>query len=112
MALVFNPITAQFETSCSGGGAGGGSSIIVGTEDGTLVGTQYPFVNNIFKQILAAGDRIDQYVYADAGTRNERIIEISTTSGTVHSGMTAKRTITYSLVGSSYIFASISRSVI
>jgi hypothetical protein len=83
-----------------------------GTDDGTPSGTPYVFVNNEFSQILAAGDRVDEFIYADAGTKNERVIEINTTSTNVHPGKTAKKSIIYTLVGNSYVLASITKSVI
>ena len=66
----------------------------------------------MFKQILDAGDRIDQFVYADAGTKNERVTEINTTSSTVHSGKTARKTISYTLAGNSYIITNITKTVV
>jgi hypothetical protein len=83
-----------------------------GTDDGTPSGTPYVFVNNEFSQILAAGDRVDQFIYADAGTKNERVTEINTTSTDVHPGKTAKKSIAYTLVGNSYVLTSITKSVI
>jgi len=83
-----------------------------GTDDGTPSGTPYVFVNNEFNQILAAGDRVDQFIYANAGTKNERIIEINTTSNTVHVSKTARKQISYTLVGNSYVLTSIIKSVI
>jgi hypothetical protein len=83
-----------------------------GTDDGTPSGTPYVFVNNEFNQILAAGDRVDQFIYADAGTKNERVTEINTTSTDVLPGKTAKKSIAYTLVGNSYVLTSITKSVI
>ena len=112
MGILFNPITAQFETNSCQSGGGSASSIITGTDDGTLTGTQYVFVNNIFKQILSAEDRVEQYTYADAGTRNERITMIEYSSATVHSGTIAKKTISYTLTGNSYTVTNITRSLV
>lgn len=111
MGILFNPITAQFESkSCKSSGAAG--NIITGTDDGTLTGTSYVFVNNIFKQILAAEDRVEQYTYVDAGTRNERITVIEYSSAIVHPGTIARKTISYTLAGNSYIVTNITRSLV
>jgi hypothetical protein len=111
MGIVFNPITANFESKSCGSASPSGN-LITGTEDGTLTGQSHVFVNNVFKQILAAEDRIEEYTYADAGTKNERVTAIEYSSLIVHPGITAVKTIAYNLVGNSYVVASITRSLI
>jgi hypothetical protein len=102
----------SFEPSSSASVSITAPVISSGTDDGTPSGTPYVFVNNEFSQILAAGDRVDQFIYADAGTKNERVTEINTTSTDVHPGKTAKKSIAYTLVGNSYVLTSITKSVI
>lgn len=108
----YNIWTGAFEPATSSNITVTGAVINSGTSDGTTGGTQYVFVNSEFKQILDAGDRIDQFVYADAGTKNERVTEINTTSSTVHPGKTAKKTISYTLAGNSYIITNITKTVV
>lgn len=77
------------------------SGPIRGTIDGTPSGTAYTFVNNLRQQILAAHDRNQDITYADFGTKNQRITQIDYTSATF-SGITARKTLTYTLVGTRY----------
>lgn len=74
---------------------------IAGTEDGTATGTVRHFVNNRRQQILAAHDRVQQITYADFGTKDQRITSIAYTSPTFP-GITAIKTLTYTLVGNRY----------
>lgn len=74
---------------------------IKGTIDGTDTGTEYIFVNNLKTQILATHDREQEIIYADFGTKDQRIVEINYTSDTFP-GVTAKKTIEYTLVGNRY----------
>lgn len=82
-----------------------------GTIDGTLNGTEYITVNNVRQQILASHDREQTITYADFGTINQRVIRIDYASPTF-SGITARKTITYTPVGNSYRRDSINWSII
>lgn len=75
--------------------------LLVGTENGLKTGNKYAFVNNIKNQILASHDRKQKFVYADFGTKNQRIIQIDYTSDTFPS-VTASKVIPYTLVGNRY----------
>lgn len=66
---------------------------------------------NIKEQILRAIDREQDITYADFGTKDQRITEISYISSSVGSQI-AKKTITYSLVGNKYRRDSIIWSII
>jgi hypothetical protein len=46
---------------------------LVGSINGTATGTKYGIVNNLRLQILDAHDRIANFIYADFGTKNQRI---------------------------------------
>ena len=74
------------------------NSLIVGSIDGSKNGIKYGFVNNLRTQILATHDREQEIVYADFGTKDQRIVEINYTSDTFP-GVTARKTIEYTLVG-------------
>jgi hypothetical protein len=74
---------------------------LVGSIDGTKTGSKFGYVNNIVQQILSSHDRDQQIAYADFGTKNQRIINIDYTSPTF-SGVTARKNITYTLVGTKY----------
>lgn len=74
---------------------------IAGTENGLSTGTIRHFVNNYRLQILASHDRSQQITYADFGTKDERITSIAYTSPTFP-GITALKTVTYTLVGNKY----------
>jgi hypothetical protein len=112
MKFVFNPLTGTFETKNCGGEGGSGPTLIFGTEDGTPTGLAHVFVNNVFKQILASEDRVDTITYADAGTKNQRIIRIDYTSNIVHNGVTARKDITYTLAGNSYVVNTITKTLV
>lgn len=77
-------------------------SLMIGTDDGQVTGDEYVFVNNKRLQILAAEDREQELIYADFGTKDERIIEINYSSNIVNPGITAKKSINYTLVGDLY----------
>jgi hypothetical protein len=85
--------------------------IMAGTIDGQPNGTSYVTVNNLFEQILKTHDRDQQITYADFGTKDQRITEIEYTSSTFP-GVTAKKTISYTLVSGKYRRDSITRSVV
>ena len=87
-------------TAISGGG-GGGSSIMIGTVDGTTIGTQRTIVNNKKQQVLAAHDLVLTYTWLDFGTKQERVSNIIYTSATFL-GETITRTFAYTLVGNNY----------
>ena len=74
---------------------------IAGTEDGTASGTPRHFVNNRRLQILASHDRVQHITYADFGTKDQRVTAITYTSPTFP-GISAVKTITYTLVGNRY----------
>jgi hypothetical protein len=77
------------------------SNLILGTDDGTINGTPAVFVNNLRLQVLAAENREQEIVYQDFGTKNQRITEINYTS-TLFPGVTVKKILQYTLVGSRY----------
>lgn len=74
---------------------------IVGTEDGTKTGVKRGYVNNLRQQILASHDREQDITYADFGTKDQRITQIDYYSATFP-GITARKTLVYSLVGNRY----------
>lgn len=84
---------------------------IVGSLDGTKTGTKYGFVNNLRQQILASHDREQLITYADFGTKNQRITQVDYVSVTFP-GVTARKTITYTLVGNLYRRDSIDWSIV
>ena len=75
-----------------------------GTEDGLPGGTEFTFVNNRRNQILAAKDREQALTYADFGTKNQRITQIDYTATSIGTGAgyTARKTLSYTLVGNNY----------
>jgi hypothetical protein len=77
---------------------------ISGTENGQANGPEFPFVNNVLQQILKAKDRTGTITYADFGTKNQRITQITYTAPSigVGAGYTAVKTFTYTLVGTRY----------
>jgi hypothetical protein len=77
------------------------SVMITGSINGSPTGTKYGFVNNLRQQVLATHDREQQIIYADFGTKNQRITEIIYTSATFPS-VTVKKVIDYTLVGNKY----------
>ena len=84
---------------------------IAGTEDGTSTGNVRHFVNNLRLQILSSHDREMDITYADFGTKDERITYIVYTSPTF-TGVSAAKTITYTLVSGKYRRDSITWSII
>jgi Flp pilus assembly protein TadG len=72
-----------------------------GTINGQYSGQKFGFVYNSRQQILDSHDRIADFIYADFGTKNQRITEIEYTSATFP-GITVKRTFTYTLVSGKY----------
>jgi hypothetical protein len=77
------------------------SVLNVGTIDGTPTGTPFGYVNNLRQQILTTHDRIQTITYADFGTKNQRVTQIDYNSSTF-SGTTARKVITYTLIGNKY----------
>ena len=100
---IYNLYTTRFESSVQVAVTGDiqANSVIRGTDDGTDTGTEYIFINNVKQQILASHDRDQAISYADFGTKNERIITIDYTSPTFPA-VTARKSITYTLVGTRY----------
>lgn len=84
---------------------------ITGSVDGSKTGVKYGFVNNLRLQILSAHDRDMNITYADFGTKNERITNIIYTSPTFP-GVSAAKTIAYTLVSGKYRRDSITWSII
>lgn len=80
------------------------SKLAIGTEDGTLTGVQRVFVNNRVQQILAAKDRNGTISYADFGTKDQRITQITYTAPSIGVGVgfTAQKNFTYTLIGNRY----------
>jgi hypothetical protein len=76
-------------------------SLAIGTKDGLVSGQKFVFVNNVKNQILASDDRNQEIIYADFGTKNQRVIEIRYTSATFPS-FQAVKTLSYTLVGNRY----------
>jgi len=87
---------------------------ISGTENGQPTGPEFTLVNNLRLQILAAKDREQDITYADFGTVNQRITQITYTSPSIGSGAgyTAVKTLSYTLVGNRYRRDSIDWSLI
>ena len=77
---------------------------ISGTENGQPNGVEFPFVNNRLQQILKAKDRIGTISYADFGTKDQRVTQITYTAPSIGTGagFTAIKTFTYTLVGNRY----------
>jgi len=75
--------------------------MLVGTEDGTKTGIKRGYINNLRGQILATHDRTQALTYADFGTKNQRITQIDYQSPTFPS-VTARKVISYTLVGNRY----------
>lgn len=84
---------------------------IAGTENGLATGTVRHFVNNRRQQILSAHDRQQVVTYADFGTKDQRVTSIAYTSPTFP-GITALKTLTYSLVGTRYRRDNITWSIV
>ena len=87
---------------------------ISGTDDGQSTGTERVFVNTIKNQILNAKDRAQTISYADFGTKDQRVTQISYTAVSIGTGagFTARKTISYTLVGNSYRRDSISWTLV
>lgn len=87
---------------------------ISGTDDGQSTGTERVFVNTIKNQILNAKDRSQTITYADFGTKDQRVTQISYTAVSIGTGagFTARKTISYTLVGNLYRRDSISWTLV
>lgn len=70
------------------------------------------FAESIYDQILSAPDRLDQFTYADAGLKNERVIKIEYSSATIQPTLLARKNITYIQVGNNYIVDTIFKEVV
>jgi hypothetical protein len=80
------------------------NGLVIGTENGQVGGVQHVFVNNLRQMILAAKDRDQEIIYADFGTKDQRIIRIDYTAPSigVGAGFTARKTLTYTPVSGRY----------
>lgn len=76
---------------------------VLGTEDGTIGGTQRAFVNNLKLQILDAHDREQTITYADPGTKNQRITQIDYSSSIINGSVVARKSISYQFINNRYI---------
>lgn len=85
--------------------------MIEGSINGSATGTMYGLVNNLRQQILATHDRDQDITYADFGTKDQRITQIDYTSG-MFPGVTARKTLSYTLVGTRYRRDSITWSIV
>jgi len=98
ISVVVPPVTVSIDAFT----ATPDNILIVGTEDGTKTGIKRIFINNLRQQILATHDRIQAITYADFGTKNQRVTIIDYTSPTAFPGITARKALSYSLVGTRY----------
>lgn len=101
-----NPVPVDLTAS-----TGTVKSLQIGTEDGSVLGTQFVFVNNEKQQVLAAHDREEDYTWADFGTKNERITRVDYTSVTFP-GITVRQDLNYTLVGTKYRLDTIIWSIV
>jgi hypothetical protein len=85
--------------------------IVAGTKDGSPTGEVFINVNNVKQQILASHNREQLIVYADFGTKNQRVVQIDYSSPTF-AGFVAQKLISYTLVSGRYRRDSINWSVI
>jgi hypothetical protein len=87
---------------------------VSGTENGQPNGTEFTLVNNRKLQILAAKDKSQAITYADFGTKDQRITRIDYTATSIGTGanFTARKDITYTLVGNNYRMDNITWSII
>lgn len=67
--------------------------------------------SNIRLQILAAEDREQVILYADFGTKDQRVTQIDYTSAT-YPGVTARKTFLYTMVGTKYRLDNINWEII
>lgn len=84
---------------------------ISGTEDGTQTGIEFTFVNNLRLQILASKDRDQVITYADFGTKNQRITQIDYIAPSISTSI-ARKTFSYTLVGTRYRRDNITWSIV
>lgn len=92
-------------------GSSGDNIIVVGTDDGTIGGTTFPFVNTKRNQILAAADLEADFTWADFHTKNERVIRIDYTAPSVGSEV-ARKDFTYTLNAGAYMLTNINWSIV
>jgi hypothetical protein len=85
--------------------------MIVGTEDGSKTGIKRGVVNNLKQQILATHNRTQNITYADFGTKDQRVTQIDYQSATFP-GVTARKILSYTLVGNKYRRDSINWTVV
>jgi hypothetical protein len=77
------------------------SVMITGSENGTATGQKFGVVYNKKQQVLDSHDRVANFIYADFGTKDQRITSIEYTSATFP-GIIIKREFTYTLVSGRY----------
>lgn len=77
------------------------SVMVTGSIDGESTGQKFGFVYNVRQQILSSHDRDQDIVYADFGTKTQRVTQIDYTSATFP-GVIARKVFTYTLVGNRY----------
>jgi hypothetical protein len=75
-----------------------------GTENGQPNGLEFTIVNNLLQQILKAKDRSGTISYADFGTKDQRITQLTYTAPSIGTGpgYTAQKNFTYTLIGNRY----------
>lgn len=86
-------------------------SLMIGTDDGTVSGDKFIFVNNVKNQILDTEDRNQALTWVDYGTVNARITQIDYTSPTFP-GIIARKTLSYTLDTGSYRLDSVEWSIV
>lgn len=87
------------------------SVLLVGSENGTTAGNKFIFTNNLRQQILEAKDVVETLTWADFGTPQERITQVTYTSATFPAH-TATKNLSYTLVGSQYRYDTSTWSVV
>lgn len=75
--------------------------LLVGSIDGLKNGLKYGIVYNKRQQVLDSHDRVAEFVYADFGTKDQRITRIDYTSATFP-GVIIRRDFAYTLISNRY----------
>lgn len=77
--------------------------LVIGTEDGTVGGTQHVFVNNLRKMITGAHDVVSTISWLDiTNKKNRRADKIEWTSATFP-GLTVRKQFSYTLAAGEYV---------